>query len=265
MICNECGSARIENAKFCGECGSKFELPKEEIFETEQQKLLQIIEDEKDKLTDSIVEKSYDSQNSLAKQYIQYINSVRTLLDFNENNAELITQLIMDSQVSNSFYVQMIDELQEENPSFISQLDTFTGYYALAEQKNDSFDFKDFFDKRHAILSSNIKAWSEREKELNEDHSKTIERFTESLNDVNLFINLHENNMLIDLLKFRLKLNGGKHPQVTINSETKIKTKTDINTENEQFKNDVIDLIDAGLAFTSPISATRFILKKMKS
>ena len=29
MFCNECGSARVENAKFCGECGSKFELKEE--------------------------------------------------------------------------------------------------------------------------------------------------------------------------------------------------------------------------------------------
>ncbi|MEI5893104.1 zinc ribbon domain-containing protein [Bacillus cereus] len=265
MVCNECGSARIENAKFCGECGSKFELPKEEILVTEQQKLLKMIEDEKDKLTDSILLKSYGDQNSLSKQYIQYINSVRTLLDFNEKNAEIITKLIMDNQDSDSFYAQLIAELKEENPNFIYQLDEFTAYYTLAEQKNDTFDFNGFFDKRHALLSSHIKSWNEQEKELNVDHSETIEGFNKSLDIVNFFMNLHENNKLIGLLKFRFKFTGGKHPRVTTDSETKIKTNTDVNTDNEHFKNDVIDLIDAALAFTSPVSATRYVLKKMKS
>ncbi|HGH7180768.1 zinc ribbon domain-containing protein [Bacillus luti] len=265
MFCNECGSARVENAKFCGECGSKFELPKEEFFDTEQQKLLKMIEDEKNNLADSITEKSYNSQNPLAKQYIQYLKSVRALIDFNEKNAALITDLILDHQDSDTFYAQLIDELEEEHPGFISRLDEYTALYTLGEQKNNSFDFKDHFDKQHGLYSSHVKAWSEFEIEKNEDYSENIEIFTQSLNDVNLYINLLENNMLIDLLKYRFKFTGGKHPRGTGRSEPTIKAKTDINTDNAHFKNDVIDLIDAALAFTSPVSATRYVLKKMKS
>ena len=50
--------------------------------------------------------------------------------------------------------------------------------------------------------------------------------------------------MLIDLLKYRFKFTGGKHPRGTGRSEPTIKAKTDINTDNAHFKNDVIDLID---------------------
>ena len=84
---------------------------------------------------------------------------MRALIDFNEKR-RLITDLILDHQDSDTFYAQLIDELEEEHPGFISRLDEYTALYTL-ENKNNSFDFKDHFDKQHGLYSSHVKAWSE--------------------------------------------------------------------------------------------------------
>ena len=47
----------------------------------------------------------------------------------------LITDLILDHQDSDTFYAQLIDELEEEHPGFISRLDEYTALYTLGEQK----------------------------------------------------------------------------------------------------------------------------------
>jgi len=263
MSCNECGSTRIGNAKFCGECGSKFELSNKEILDLEQQKILRMIDSEKNTLTDSILKKGYDTQNPLAKQYIQYINSVRALLDFNEKNAELIISLIIDHQDSDAFYAQLFEELGEENPYFQDGLDLITNVHTWNKQKNKDFDFEEYYEDQQKHFNEMIEFYRESERELDMNCTEEIQEYKFKLENLEILKNLHENQKLLDFIKFRYKFTEGKY---NLDLEKNVtKTQLDINTDNPNFKNDVIDLVDAALAFTSPISATRYVLKKMKS
>ncbi|MGH0973197.1 hypothetical protein [Bacillus paranthracis] len=263
MICNECGSNRIGNAKFCGECGSKFKLSNKEMLDLEQQKILRMINSEKNLLTDSILAEGGDNRSILAKRYIQYINSVRSLLDFNENNAELIADLIIDHQDSDAFYAQLFEELGEENPYFQDELDLITNVHTWNKQKNKDFDFEEFYKDQHKHFNELIAYYKESEMDFDMNCSEEIREFTLRLENLEMLKNLHENEKLLDFIRFRYKFTGG---QYNLNLEKNAtKTQLDINTDNPNFKNDVIDLVDAALAFTSPISATRYVLKKMKS
>lgn len=252
MICNECGSTRVGDAKFCGECGSKFELSNKEILDLEQQKILRMINCEKNALTNSILEKSYDTQ-----KYIQYINSVRALLDFNEKNAELITEFILNHQDSDAFYTQLFEDLKRDNPYFERQLDVCT-----ALSKNPEYDFNSYFVEEHEHLTEILEMWKENHKGSG-DCSEEINRYTSEIKNNAILQKLHDNRKFIDFLKYRFKFTKGIYPGAADYSINK--TQLDINTDNPNFKNDVIDLVDAALAFTSPISATRYVLKKMKS
>ncbi|TNO92957.1 hypothetical protein [Bacillus sp. CD3-1a] len=266
MICNECGSTRVGDAKFCGECGSKFELSEAEIFELEQQKILKTINKRKNNLTDFIIEKTYDNRKLLVNQYIQYINSVRTLLDFNEKNADIIVDLIMDTQDyneldSDAFFAQLFNKLRKENSHFEHRLDEIAAISNSKRYTKEMFDFQEYYSKNKEFLIKWIEDYKRMDKNSRSTHQENIKNLNTKLESLEICKELYDKQKLAAFLAFRIKFADDEFSK----EEFIKKNKININTENEPFKNDVIDLVDAALAFTSPISATRYILKMMKS
>jgi hypothetical protein len=264
-ICENCGSQRVENAKFCIECGNKFAIPKEEEHFTEQQKLIKSAYNEQEKFKESIIQNLYQTDvTPLIDQYKQYLKSVKQLISFNEKNAEMIMGNIVDIQDSTEYLNKFYNEISNENYRFAYELDVLIALFLEAERNKDNFNpvayLEDKIKDKKEFNTNLLNRCRQNEIIHKKSYKLEIKKYINLVDTYKILEELHDKGKLIELIRYRGSFTKGEYPK----SEYVPSTKTKIEKDNKYYQTDVLDVLEFALAFTSPVSAAKYIVKKVK-
>lgn len=253
MIICECGVERVGNAKFCSECGKKFELPKSVSYMEQQQTMIANFIRQKEKIQNKIANKVImNDKKAFEQEYISLLNEIKQIVQFNLNNMDLVMNQFFEKESKEIF-------LETVYQNYCSR-DAFEFYILFYDKNKDKCDTELILLFTEDIL---------RRKQIEERY---IERLKEQNpnNDYGTHLidphieaeKLHSEGVFLDLLKY-------KHSSVmkTIQAR-RSKSPNAPNGKNEELnigKNDLLEILDFGLALTSPVSTARYILKMMKN
>lgn len=283
MIFCECGKSRVGDAKFCVECGKRFELSEEEEFLLQQQKLIRNINTSKEQFKEHIVSNLFESDHSpLKNQYISYLTTVRDYINFCEENADVIIQFILSTKDKNEAMNSFLNELKKENSEFEHELDVIVSMFSVRENEREDFKPESFLNncltreqkrnkkyqqdyEKYASQYRNSKYIGKREKDKINELENTANEFKNKEMTYIIMEELHKNEKLIPLIRYRYNYTGGKYPKIKNTAvNNKFATTSVIEKDNKLYNNGVLDVLDIALAFTSPVSAARYIITKLK-
>ncbi|WP_310883672.1 hypothetical protein [Priestia megaterium] len=282
MIC-ECGTSRVGNAKFCVECGNRFQLSDEEEFLLQQQKLIRNVHTSKEQFKEHIVSNLFESDhNPLMNQYTDYLTTVREYINYCEENADRIVQFILSAKDKNEAMERFLNDLKKGNSEFEYVLDEVVSMFSIAEHTKENF-------KPESFLNNCLETHKKMDKKYQQDYKRLADGYKDSkyiskLNQEEIdkcenaakeFKNremaciimeeLHQNEKLLPLIRYRYIYTGGKYPKTKDKGANHKSAATSIiEQDNQPYTNGVLDVLEIALAFTSPVSAARYIITKLK-
>jgi len=215
VTCKNCGTERIGQAKFCSECGTKFELGVVEQEQLIRQKVKEQVEAKLSAIRDGSIISEPDAFLQMCKSYL---SASRDLLDFQEEHVEEL--------------IKGFKEKYEEDRSHV--------YYQREIDKGRTFE---------ELL--------EEEQVLKDVYFKETE-----LDVLKIYIRSEVNSHLFDTMK-ESYLTLAKADRRTYANKDKGSQKQHIEVDSSD-DIDLLDIADAALAFMSPVSAARYLIKKAK-
>lgn len=164
----------------------------------------------------------------------------------------------MVGQNENESFDLFLNEIRNDNPRFQYELDVTVSIFLNEEQGYDPAKLTRWLRKQR----NRYKKSTDHYLKLSTDNSYSaqIKENTHKAKSYEILIELHEHEKLIPLIHYRRKLTNGKYPK----SEIPYVSKPNIDRDNEFYKNGILDLLEIALAFTSPVSAARYIINKVK-
>ncbi|WP_026801516.1 hypothetical protein [Pontibacillus halophilus] len=261
--CEVCGKTRQGTPKFCDECGTKFKVSNEE-------KLLNLkneIKASQEELNNSYYyfEPLKDKQSYITK-YEDLITKLGEYADFlRDNNEELISISLvqMDSMVKNLEYIEGIKKTVPYRNSraeiglatskklkdaqrvavFPPSLDDY-------EKEEVLLIYKEFLIEKIKYLEDNLQIYSNDPNAYN-----LVKNFS---NQLPIFKKLL---ILYETVEFK------EYLRIMIDDNVKeFASRNNIIDEKESTESlDVLEVADLALSMTSPVSAARYFIKRMKN
>ncbi|MDX9638116.1 MULTISPECIES: zinc ribbon domain-containing protein [Bacillus] len=266
IICNNCGEKCSENNKFCGECGTKLTIPQNVLFQKQQKRHIENINNNKKDFISAIEAKLIlDNKDSFKVKYQNYLKSIKETLDFLNHNTDYILDLFFKNQKDEENKLQQIEFLQEKTYFW----DIRSAYYKYIKENQNKQQIEKFIQ---TYLEEKITYYSNRaqsnmndaEETLNENEralwTKQADDFLQLLQKYKPLVYLHEKGELLQLIE------ASGEPVVNsknVHGSSSHQIHKHTSAENDTL--DLLDVADAALALSSPISAARYIIKQLKN